>query len=82
VFPSLLRSGALTATQFHPEKSGPAGRALLAAFAAGLLDGLATSGGGSSPDADKRRESAVASSNTAGFNLVSRDARETDQFSA
>jgi imidazole glycerol phosphate synthase glutamine amidotransferase subunit len=39
VFPSLLRSGALTATQFHPEKSGPAGRALLAAFAGGLLDG-------------------------------------------
>ncbi|MDP8905576.1 MAG: imidazole glycerol phosphate synthase subunit HisH, partial [Chloroflexota bacterium] len=38
VFPSLLRSGALTATQFHPEKSGPAGRALLAAFAGGLLD--------------------------------------------
>lgn len=46
-FPSLLRSGALTATQFHLEKSGPAGRALLAAFAGGLLDGqpLATGGG-------------------------------------
>jgi imidazole glycerol phosphate synthase glutamine amidotransferase subunit len=39
VFPSVLRHGALTATQFHPEKSGPAGRALLAAFAGGLLDG-------------------------------------------
>jgi len=38
-FPSLLRSGAITGTQFHPEKSGPAGRALLAAFAAGRLDG-------------------------------------------
>lgn len=37
-FPSLLRSGAITATQFHPEKSGAFGRALLAAFAAGLLD--------------------------------------------
>lgn len=37
-FPSLLRVGSLTATQFHPEKSGPAGRALLAAFASGLLD--------------------------------------------
>jgi len=38
-FPSLLRSGAITGTQFHPEKSGPAGRALLAAFASGALDG-------------------------------------------
>jgi glutamine amidotransferase len=37
-FPSLLRSGAITATQFHPEKSAGFGRALLAAFAAGLLD--------------------------------------------
>lgn len=37
-FPSLLRSGHLTATQFHPEKSGGFGRALLAAFAVGLLD--------------------------------------------
>lgn len=37
-FPSLLRSGAITGTQFHPEKSGPVGRALLRAFAAGLLD--------------------------------------------
>jgi imidazole glycerol phosphate synthase glutamine amidotransferase subunit len=41
VFPSLVRSGALTGTQFHPEKSGAAGRALLAAFASGLLDGVA-----------------------------------------
>lgn len=38
-FPSLLRIGAITATQFHPEKSGGFGRALLAAFATGLLDG-------------------------------------------
>lgn len=38
-FPSLLRTGAITATQFHPEKSGGFGRALLTAFAAGLLDG-------------------------------------------
>lgn len=38
-FPSLLRAGAITGTQFHPEKSGPAGRALLRAFAAGALDG-------------------------------------------
>jgi imidazole glycerol-phosphate synthase subunit HisH len=37
-FPSLLRAGPLTGTQFHPEKSGPAGRALLAAYARGLLD--------------------------------------------
>ena len=37
-FPALLRAGALTGTQFHPEKSGPAGRALLAAFVAGRLD--------------------------------------------
>ena len=37
-FPSLLRSGSLTGTQFHPEKSGPTGRALLAAYAAGALD--------------------------------------------
>lgn len=37
-FPSLLRAGALTGTQFHPEKSGPTGRALLAAFACGALD--------------------------------------------
>ena len=37
-FPSLLRRGHLTATQFHPEKSGGFGRALLGAFAAGLLD--------------------------------------------
>lgn len=37
-FPSLLRAGSVTATQFHPEKSGPFGRALLAAFAEGRLD--------------------------------------------
>jgi imidazole glycerol phosphate synthase glutamine amidotransferase subunit len=37
-FPSLLRSGAISGTQFHPEKSGPVGRALLRAFASGLLD--------------------------------------------
>ena len=37
-FPSLLRSGSLTGTQFHPEKSGPTGRAILASFAAGALD--------------------------------------------
>jgi len=37
-FPSLVRSGSLTGTQFHPEKSGPTGRALLTAFAAGALD--------------------------------------------
>ncbi|MDQ2675132.1 MAG: imidazole glycerol phosphate synthase subunit HisH [Chloroflexota bacterium] len=39
-FPSVLRSGAITGTQFHPEKSGPVGRALLAAFASGRLDGV------------------------------------------
>jgi len=37
-FPSLLRAGSLTGTQFHPEKSGPTGRALLAAYASGALD--------------------------------------------
>lgn len=37
-FPSLLRAGALTGTQFHPEKSGGTGRALLSAFASGALD--------------------------------------------
>lgn len=37
-FASVLRSGSITATQFHPEKSGQFGRALLAAFAAGRLD--------------------------------------------
>lgn len=41
-FPSLLRSGRMTATQFHPEKSGGFGRALLGAFGAGLLDGART----------------------------------------
>jgi glutamine amidotransferase len=39
-FPSLLRTGSITATQFHPEKSSRFGRALLAAFAAGLLDAV------------------------------------------
>lgn len=42
-FPSLLRSGGITGTQFHPEKSGPVGRALLAAFAEGRLDRVAAS---------------------------------------
>ena len=37
-FPSIVRSGAMTGVQFHPEKSGPVGRALLAAFARGRLD--------------------------------------------
>ncbi len=37
-FPSLLRRDHLTAVQFHPEKSGGFGRALLEAFATGLLD--------------------------------------------
>ena len=40
-FPSLLRAGSLTGTQFHPEKSGPVGRALLRAFAVGRFDGVA-----------------------------------------
>ncbi len=37
-FPSVIRAGSVTGTQFHPEKSGAFGRALLAAFAGGLLD--------------------------------------------
>jgi imidazole glycerol-phosphate synthase subunit HisH len=37
-FPSLLRAGSITGVQFHPEKSGPVGRALLTAFAEGRLD--------------------------------------------
>lgn len=37
--PAILRDGALTGVQFHPEKSGPVGRSLLAAFATGRLDG-------------------------------------------
>lgn len=37
-FPSLLRAGSVLGTQFHLEKSGAAGRALLAAWAGGLLD--------------------------------------------
>jgi imidazole glycerol-phosphate synthase subunit HisH len=39
-FPAVLRAGSLSGVQFHPEKSGPVGRALLAAFAAGRLDGI------------------------------------------
>ncbi|HSK92459.1 MAG TPA: imidazole glycerol phosphate synthase subunit HisH [Candidatus Angelobacter sp.] len=39
-FPAVLRREALSGVQFHPEKSGPTGRALLTAFAAGLLDGM------------------------------------------
>jgi len=38
-FPSLIRAGSMLGTQFHPEKSAGAGRALLAAWAHGLLDG-------------------------------------------
>jgi imidazole glycerol phosphate synthase glutamine amidotransferase subunit len=38
-FPSLIRAGSMLGTQFHPEKSGPPGRALLAAWVGGLLDG-------------------------------------------
>lgn len=37
-FPALVRSGSVVGAQFHPEKSGPAGRALLAAWASALLD--------------------------------------------
>ena len=37
-FPSLLRVGQVIGTQFHPEKSGAFGRALLSAFASGALD--------------------------------------------
>lgn len=37
-FPSVLRSDNVVGTQFHPEKSGAFGRALLAAFARGTLD--------------------------------------------
>jgi imidazole glycerol-phosphate synthase subunit HisH len=39
--PAVLRAGTLTGVQFHPEKSGPVGRAILAAFAAGWLDAAA-----------------------------------------
>jgi imidazole glycerol phosphate synthase glutamine amidotransferase subunit len=39
-FPSILRAGSLSGTQFHPEKSGPVGWAILRAFAAGRLDGM------------------------------------------
>lgn len=41
-FPSLLRAGSITGAQFHPEKSGPVGRAILRAFAIGRLDAAAT----------------------------------------
>ena len=41
-FPSLIRDGSMLGTQFHLEKSGPAGRALLAAWVDGLLDTMAT----------------------------------------
>jgi glutamine amidotransferase len=34
-FPAALRRGAVSGTQFHPEKSGPAGLAIVAAFAGG-----------------------------------------------
>lgn len=44
-FASVLRSGSMLGTQFHPEKSGPAGRALLVAWATGLLDREAASAG-------------------------------------
>ena len=37
-FASVLRWGSVLGTQFHLEKSGAAGRALLAAWAGGLLD--------------------------------------------
>lgn len=37
-FPAIVRTGAIVGAQFHPEKSGAAGRALLAAWATGLLD--------------------------------------------
>jgi imidazole glycerol-phosphate synthase subunit HisH len=46
-FASVLRSGSLLGTQFHPEKSGPAGRALLGAWATGLLDRQAARDGAS-----------------------------------
>ena len=46
-FPSLLRTDSMVATQFHPEKSGRFGRALLAAFAQGRFDGRAAAAAGS-----------------------------------
>lgn len=46
-FPSLLRSGSMVATQFHPEKSGRFGRALLAAFAQGRFDARPAAAAGS-----------------------------------
>lgn len=44
-FASILRSGSMLGTQFHLEKSGPAGRALLEAWATGLLDREAAGAG-------------------------------------
>ena len=82
VFPSLLRAGALTATQFHPEKSGPAGQALLAAFAAGLLDGTAAPVAGSASDSGNRRETALISTKQGGPGPDSRGTRTRDRFSA
>jgi imidazole glycerol-phosphate synthase subunit HisH len=79
VFPSLLRSGALTAAQFHPEKSGPAGRALLAAFASGLLDTVAE--GGSASHAGNRRETALLSTKQGASGPDPRGTRTADQFS-
>jgi glutamine amidotransferase len=46
-FPSVIRSDNALGTQFHPEKSGPFGRALLRAFADGALDAAAPRGAGS-----------------------------------
>jgi imidazole glycerol-phosphate synthase subunit HisH len=43
-FPSVIRRGSMLGTQFHPEKSGRAGRALLAAWAEGRLDAAAAQG--------------------------------------
>jgi imidazoleglycerol phosphate synthase glutamine amidotransferase subunit HisH len=48
-FPSLIRAGSVTATQFHPEKSGPFGRALLAAFVTGRLDAAVPAASGRAP---------------------------------
>lgn len=54
-FPSLLRTGNVVATQFHPEKSGPSGRALLGAWVEGMLDR-----GASAPVARPARDEAHA----------------------
>jgi glutamine amidotransferase len=40
-FPSVIRAGSASGVQFHPEKSGATGRAILAAFTEGLLDAAA-----------------------------------------